>query len=103
MSPLWRLVHRLVTYIHLLHMVCLPLPMQLKPWVQWCSLLPRPTRKIDPAVECSSTAFTAATWFEANSIGGSLDDVAEADLLVGNETWETHLKPWALALLRQIV
>jgi hypothetical protein len=61
--------------------------MRLQLWVQWCGLLWRPTGETKPTVERGGTAFTAATWLDTHGIRGALDEVAEADLLVGYETW----------------
>src|SRR5262245_54310259 len=72
-------------------------------WIQWGGLLRRSTGETDPAVECGGTTFTAATGLDAEGIRGALDDVAEADRLVGNEARQPYLIPWALALLRRVV
>jgi hypothetical protein len=64
--------------------------------------LPGSTGETDPAVECGGTTFTAAAGLDADSIRGALNDVAEADLIVGNEARETHLIPWTLAMLRRV-
>jgi len=49
-----------------------------------------PAGEDEPAVEYGSTAVTAATGPDSNCRYGSLDDVAEADIVVGDEPRKAH-------------
>ena len=54
------------------------------------SLLASP-RENEPAVERGGPAFAAAAGLNAKRIGRTLDDIAQANIFVSDETWEAHL------------
>src|SRR5205823_5537519 len=66
---------------------------------QWSRLPRAPAREDEPAVERGCATRAASAWSDSNGIGGSLDDVAQADLFVGDEPGQPHLMRLAWRLL----
>src|SRR5438067_6742628 len=52
----------------------------------------------EPTVECSSSLLTTAAGFDANSRCGSLDYIAQTNILIGDESWKAHVVRSAFAL-----
>jgi hypothetical protein len=64
--------------------------------------LPSPAGKAHPSIERSGPTFTAAAGFEADSVSRAFDEVAESNLLITDEAWQTHSMARVFGLFQNV-
>jgi hypothetical protein len=60
--------------------------------------LPSSPGEDEPAVESGGPTFTAAAGFHSKGVSHTLDGIAQANILVGDEPWKANLVSWMARL-----